>query len=108
MKKKINLIIISALIIVIGLYVYNALKEKSELEMDTVSYLKNRGYDIETDIKNISIVNMGEKDPIFAAVVTFTDEPLVAYFYTYKDNSKEIQQIDVSNQGANKLLKHAE
>lgn len=108
LKKKIGIVVTSALVMVLGFYVYNAYQDKNNLEMDTVSYLEDKGYDSATDIEELNSVNIGEKDDIYAVVVTFKDEPMVDYFYAYKESSTQVHQIDVVNKGNNQSLKHSE
>lgn len=108
MKKKLSIILLAAIIIFFTFYVYSGYQEKTSLETDTIAYLENKGYEIETEIEELVTVNVGQEENLYAAVVTFKDEPMVNYFYMYKENSKDIQQIDIVNQGSNHSFKHAE
>ncbi len=111
MAKKTGVIAIFLLITTVAFYVcgiYGSYQEKNELEMDTVSYLENKGYSPEADIEKMSIVCVNQKEGIYAAVVIFKNEPLVDYFYSYKPNLKEIEQIAVVNEGTALTLKHKE
>lgn len=91
MKKKFAILVISALFVLLGFYVYSAFHEKSALERDTILYLEEQGYDRNEDIIALEVVNMGDNDSV---VVTFKDEPSVDYFYGYKESSNEIHKID--------------
>lgn len=110
MRVKIGLIIISISIIVLAFYVFSACQEQNALKMDTVSYLENKGYDCGADIAEIYIVNVGQADTFYAAVVTFKDEPMVNYFYAYIGSPNKLQQVDfdVVNNESNQPLKHRE
>lgn len=76
--------------------------------MEVASYLENKGYVYETDIEQIQIVTLSKYNDIFAAVVTFKDEPTVDYLYAYKHNSKELYQFDVYNKKPSQVAKHTE
>ncbi|SET74982.1 hypothetical protein SAMN05421676_107176 [Salinibacillus kushneri] len=103
-------------LLIYGFQLFTLDKEKSKLKNDTISYLENKGYDEETDIKEIyivAIVELSKDNELihtgdYQAVVHFEDEPKNAYFYTYKNNTKEIIQIDSVNEGTNQSLNHKE
>lgn len=75
---------------------------------NTILYLEDRDYDTDTVVEEMSIVNVGGDETIYAVVVTFKDEPQVDYFYTYEKDSDQIIQTDVVNRGSNQSLKHQE
>ncbi|WP_416150113.1 hypothetical protein ACM26V_03730 [Salipaludibacillus sp. HK11] len=90
----------------IRLFIAN--QEKDALMDNTILHLEDRGYDRDSVIEEMSIVNIGGDDRIYAVVVTFNDESDVDYFYTYEKGTNQIIQIDVGNRGSNESLKHQE
>ncbi len=83
-------------------------QEKNELIDDTISYLSDKGYNIQEDIEEITVVNLGQDEVIFSTVVRFKDEPNASYFYIYKQGTNQIIQIDAIYKGTNQSLKHQE
>ncbi|MFZ0368816.1 MAG: hypothetical protein WAM07_04340 [Halobacillus sp.] len=53
-------------------------------------HLSQQGYDSEADIADMYIVNMGEKEVLYTAIMTFQDELKVDCFYRYEKGTKEI------------------
>lgn len=109
MKKIILGTICLLLIIGLGLHWYNARQEQNILENDTIAHLESRGYQIESDVEDISVVNVGQQDRTYAVAVTFYDEPDFAYLYTYRDNSDQIRQLPVGDEEREEFsLQHLE
>ncbi|GAA0492722.1 hypothetical protein GCM10008986_18870 [Salinibacillus aidingensis] len=87
--------------------VYLTIQKKTQLKKDTINYLVEKGYDEETDIKEIEVVKLlelNEDDEAvhngkYQAVVNFKDVPETAYFYTYKKDTKDIIRIDTVDEG---------
>lgn len=107
-KKNIFIIVGILLIIVAGILWFTAIQNKKEIKEDTISYLTEKGYDTDKDIKDIYIVNMGEDKVINTVVVTFKDEPDIDYLYSYEKEINQIMQIDGVSKKANESLKHLE
>lgn len=94
MKKTIIGMVIVVCVIGMGTYLYQSYAAKTQLEEDTISYLENEGYNREAETAEITIVNMGQEQTKYAAVVTFEDEPEIDCFYTYREGTEELYQID--------------
>lgn len=62
----------------------------------------------EEEIDKMYVVNIGGNDLQYASVVMFRDEPEVDYLYTYKNDTKQIIQIDAINKKENGVFKHLE
>ncbi|WP_044160600.1 hypothetical protein [Virgibacillus sp. MSP4-1] len=83
--------------------VFSTIQKKVQLKKDTITYLVDKGYDEETDIKEIEVVKLlelNEDDEAvhngrYQAVVKFKDEPETTSFYTYKRDTKNIIRIDM-------------
>ncbi|RKD23088.1 hypothetical protein BEP19_12750 [Ammoniphilus oxalaticus] len=111
MKKKLRSLALLVSIAVLGFQIYSTYQEvqkRKRLEEDTVSYLEDRGYKMETDIDNLSIVYATLDKKVYMAVVTFQDESEARYFYWRKRDSNEIEQIDVIHHGTSPTLKREE
>lgn len=90
-KRNIALIFLSIVLLFnIGRLFYTHY-QKSTLKSDTLSYLTDQGYDTSSDIEDLSIVNIGLDETVYAVVVMFQDEPDVVYFYTYEEGTKQIK-----------------
>ena len=94
LKNTIIKIVIIVVMIGMGTYLYQSYAAKTQLEEDTISYLENEGYNREAETAEITIVNMGQEQAKYAAVVTFEDEPEIDYFYTYREGTEELYQIN--------------
>lgn len=94
MIKKIATVVILILLLVYGVYLYSSITENRAFERDTVLYLENEGYDIDTDIAEMNRVNIGQTTSQNAMVVTFENKPDTVFFYTYRENSEEIFLLD--------------
>lgn len=110
---------IGAFIVLVLIFAFQSFflqKEHSQIKNDTISYLEKQGYDEETDIEEIYVVEIlesGEDDEIihtgdYQAVVHFQDEPKNAYFYQYEKDTNEIMQTDSVNEGTNQTPDHIE
>ncbi|WP_163971850.1 DUF3139 domain-containing protein [Oceanobacillus halotolerans] len=84
------LIVLSVLVLLIGIRLLVVHIEEGKLKEDTISYLEEKGYDPNADIKEIAVVDIGEDEEMNAVVVTFIDEPTVDYFYTYEKDTTHI------------------
>ncbi|MCT2534716.1 hypothetical protein NC661_04750 [Aquibacillus koreensis] len=115
-KKKGFIGAFIVILIIFGFRSFSLHQEQSQIKNDTLMHLENQGYDEETDIKEIYIVEILEKDENdeiehtekYEAVVHFQDEPSNAYFYRYKKSTNEIIQTDSINEGTSQALKHIE
>ncbi|GAB3796646.1 hypothetical protein [Virgibacillus kimchii] len=107
-KKHIVLLIIIVFILFNGVRLYMAQQEENALREDTISHLEEKGYDIEAHIEETVIVNAGKDERMKAVVVTFKDEPAVHYFYSYKQDTDQIVQVDAVHRETNQPLKHLE
>ena len=92
-RKQFLLVLVLAAVVFNGIRLLTATEEQTTLESDTVSYLEEQGYG-EQDIEELTIVNMGQEETLYAAVVTFKDEPETDYFYTYQTGTGQIYEID--------------
>ncbi|MUV37986.1 hypothetical protein JNUCC1_01794 [Lentibacillus sp. JNUCC-1] len=100
--RNVVLIVLGALLLFNGGRWFLAYQAQQELKEDTLSYLTEQGYDTENDIEDITVVNVGRDGVVYSAVVNFTDEPEVDYFYAYRPNTKEITKIDEEDHRTNK------
>ncbi|MFD1032653.1 DUF3139 domain-containing protein [Metaplanococcus flavidus] len=95
-------------LLILAFQLFTSVKEQSQIENDTLSYLENEGYE-ETDIEELYIVEILEVDENeevshtgkYEAVVHFKDEPNIAYFYRYEEDTNEIVQRDRLDEGTN-------
>lgn len=94
MIKKIATVVILILLLVYGVYLYSSITENRAFERDTVLYLENEGYDIDTDIAEMNRVNIGQTTSQNAMIVTFENKTDTVFFYTYRENSEEIILLD--------------
>ncbi|MCZ0702546.1 hypothetical protein J2T56_000789 [Natronobacillus azotifigens] len=109
MKKLIGVTIFVALLLGLGLSWFRADQAQKALKTDTIAHLESRGYQIESDVEDISVVNVGQQDRTYAVAVTFYDEPDFAYLYTYRDNSDQIRQLPVGDEEREEFsLQHLE
>lgn len=92
-KGKLSVLIILLLSIVLGFFTYVIVKDQQKINQDVLMYLEEKGVNIEEDISNLEIVNVGEEDKQLAVVVTYREEPDVDYLYTY-DQDGEIYEMD--------------
>lgn len=92
-KGKLSVLIILLLSIVLGFFTYVIVKDQQKINQDVLMYLEEKGVNIEEDISNLEIVNVGEEDKQLAVVVTYREEPDVDYLYTY-DQEGEIYEMD--------------
>lgn len=93
-KNKLLYSLIALLVLGYGAYVFMRLAENRAFVNDTEAYLENEGYNLETDIIEMTRINIGENSPQNAMLVTFADEPDSYYFYTYRTDSEEIFLLD--------------
>ncbi|MFF2448816.1 hypothetical protein ACFVSW_17130 [Neobacillus sp. NPDC058068] len=116
-KKWLVISLLVGILIISGFYQYlsnvSKQEQKNILKKDTISYLVGTGYDEETDIKDIFILDFHEQidnDEIdkYQAIVTLENEPDKWYFYTYKKNTKELIQFDLINNKIIELQEHKE
>ncbi|WP_138416672.1 DUF3139 domain-containing protein [Aquibacillus sediminis] len=111
MKKRtiVYILTIIALLFVGLSQIYIKKQQDQALIDDTLSYLTEKGYEVNSEIADISVVDVGgEARDVPATVVTFTDEPSVTYFYSYKQDSNQVMQVDVVNEEGNQTPKHQE
>ncbi|OZM57724.1 hypothetical protein CIB95_04990 [Lottiidibacillus patelloidae] len=83
-------------------------QEKNALLEDTISYLTEDGYDVESEVEEMYVVNVGQDEKIYAVVATYNDEPKLNYFYAYKKGTNKIIQIAVVNIGTHQPTIHPE
>lgn len=96
-KKYVVLIAVVLLIVIGGMLWFKGTQDKTAIKKDTISYLTEEGYDINKDIKDISIVKFEEGNGINKVKVIFKDEPEVEYFFSYEQDSKRIILTDIDS-----------
>ncbi|HLS35538.1 MAG TPA: DUF3139 domain-containing protein [Bacillota bacterium] len=92
-KGKLSVVIILVISIGLGFTTYVIVKDQKEVNEHTLAYLEEQGVDLEEDIQELDIVNVGEDEKKLAVVVIFVDEPDVDYFYTF-DEDGNIYEFD--------------
>lgn len=92
-KGKISVLIILILSIGFGFFTYIIVKDQQGINQDVLMYLEEEGVNIEEDISNLEIINVGLDEKKLAVVVTYQAEPNVDYLYTYNEDG-HIYEMD--------------
>lgn len=71
-RHTVLILIILVLLLFHGAHLLYPHHQKSTLKDDTMSYITDKGYNIESDIEEPSIINVGLDEPTYAVVVNQT------------------------------------
>lgn len=91
-KGKISVLVILIVSILLGFYTYVSISEQREINDDTLAFLKAQGVDLEEDIVEMEIVDIGKEKRKLAVAVRFSGEEEF-YLYTY-DEQGTIYELD--------------
>jgi len=98
-KGKISVLIILLVSIGLGFFTYVIIKDQQSINEDVLKYLEQEGVDIEEDIEDLEILNIGEDDRKLAVVVIYKEEPETAYVYTHDDHGDIYEYDQMPNTG---------
>lgn len=92
-KGKISVLLILIISIGLGFFTYVIVKDQQGINQDVLMYLEEKGVNIEEDISNLEIINVGLDEKKLAVAVTYHEEPGVNYLYTH-DEEGNIYEMD--------------
>lgn len=94
LRKKIIIGLITGYVLLMAVYAFDAHRQKSAVQTDTLAYLESEGYETQTDLDDWFIGNSAGRNDFYTMYVTFEDEPDATYVYTYRVNTEDIFLID--------------
>jgi hypothetical protein len=106
--KYVVMIVVALLLLVSGTRFISMYIAKKEIKDATMDHLITEKEYQTSDIADMYVVNVGNNELHYAAVVTFKDEIDVDYIYGFIGDTGQIGQINIVNKGHRDTFKHRE